>query len=326
MPARTAPVHARSFDLNLLLVFDAVYREGTVTAAASQLGLTQPAVSRAIQRLRAVYDDPLFVRTLGGMQPTARAHAVARSVAEALRSIRGALEHDPAFDPATATRSFNLVMTDGAALFYLPRLFPQLKREAPGVRIRLLQMPRDQYRAALESGAADLALGQLPAMQRNFHSQHLFDDELVCLLRRDHPDIGRTLSMPQFMAAEQVVMSAPSRLDDLIRRALGAQAARRKIALNLPYYLVIPATLATCDLIAVVPRQVGVPFVDAWRLKMLPLPFRLPPMRLSQFWHARSHADSGHQWLRRTIARLFMEEPRRGRATGPGAGPRSTSR
>lgn len=298
----------RSFDLNLLLVFDAVWREGNVTAAATRLGMTQPAVSRAIQRLRAVYHDPLFVRATGGMKPTALAQVIATPVNDALTALRGALDLNASFDPATSTRTFNLVMTDGAALFYLPRLFPQIKKEAPGVRIRMLQMPRDQYRDALETGSAELALGQMPTMQRNFHQQHLFDDELVCLMRKDHPDIGQTLSMAQFMAAEHIVMSAPSRLDDLLKRALGRAAAQRRVGLNLPYYLVIPATLATCDLIAAVPRQVGVAFADNWNLKMLPLPFRLPPMRLSQFWHARSHQDLGHQWLRRTIARLFMQE------------------
>jgi len=305
----------RTLDLNLLLVFDAVFHAGNVTAAATRLSMTQPAVSRAIQRLRTLYRDPLFVRATGGMKPTALAQLIAAPVASALDSLRGALELNASFDAATSTRTFNLVMTDGAALFYLPRLFPQVKREAPGVRIHMLQMPRDQYREALETGRAELALGQMPAMQRNFNQQHLFDDELVCLMRKDHPVIGKTLSMTQFMAAEHIVMSAPSRLDDLLKKALGRAAARRRIGLTLPYYLVIPATLATCDLIAAVPRQVGLAFADNWNLKMLPLPFKLPPMRLSQFWHARSQHDPGHQWLRRTIARLFMQEPEgRGKA------------
>jgi len=307
---RGGTMNFKTFDLNLLLVFDAVLREGNMTAAGVQLGLTQPAISRAVQRLRAQYNDPLFVRTTRGMKPTALALLMAKPVADALRSLKSAFDLNVAFDPANSTRTFNMAMTDGAALFYLPRLHPYLQQSAPGVKLTVLQMPRDKYREALESGSADLALGQMPHRQSNFQQQHLFDDQLVCLVRQGHPNIGRNLSMTQFMAAEHIVLSAPSRSDELIRRALGKRAAERRVGLTLPYYLVIPATLASSDLLAVVPRYVGLVFADAWNLKMLPLPFKLPAMHMSQFWHARSHQDPGHQWLRRGIAKLFMELPK----------------
>jgi len=303
-------MNLNTFDLNLLLVFEALLREGNMTAAGVELGLTQPAMSRALQRLRVLYNDPLFVRTTRGMKPTALAQLMAQAVTDAIKAIQAALDLNHSFDPATSTRSFHLVMTDGAALFYLPRLFPHLKQAAPGVTIQILQMPRDQYREALEAGTADLALGQLPHLQSNYQQQHLFDDQLVCLVRKGHPDIGKTITMAQFMAAEHIILSAPSRTDELIKRALGKNAAQRRVALTLPYYLVVPATLSSCDLIAVVPRHVGLVFADTWNLRTLALPFKLPPMRLSQFWHARSHKDVGHQWLRRSIAQLFMELPK----------------
>ena len=303
-------MNLNTFDLNLLLVFEALLREGNMTAAGVELGLTQPAMSRALQRLRVLYNDPLFVRTTRGMKPTALAQLMAQAVTDAIQAIQAALDLNHSFDPATSTRSFQLVMTDGAALFYLPRLFPHLKQAAPGVTIQILQMPRDQYREALEAGTADLALGQLPHLQSNYQQQHLFDDQLVCLVRKGHPDIGKAITMAQFMAAEHIILSAPSRTDELIKRALGKNAAQRRVALTLPYYLVVPATLSSCDLIAVVPRHVGLVFADTWNLRTLALPFKLPPMRLSQFWHARSHKDVGHQWLRRSIAKLFMELPK----------------
>ena len=303
-------MNLNTFDLNLLLVFEALLREGNMTAAGVELGLTQPAMSRALQRLRVLYNDPLFVRTTRGMKPTALAQLMAQAVTDAIQAIQAALDLNHSFDPATSTRSFQLVMTDGAALFYLPRLFPHLKQAAPGVTIQILQMPRDQYREALEAGTADLALGQLPHLQSNYQHQHLFDDQLVCRVRKGHPDIGKAITMAQFMAAEHIILSAPSRTDELIKRALGKNAAQRRVALTLPYYLVVPATLSSCDLIAVVPRHVGLVFADTWNLRTLALPFKLPPMRLSQFWHARSHKDVGHQWLRRSIAKLFMELPK----------------
>jgi DNA-binding transcriptional LysR family regulator len=300
-------MNPNTFDLNLLRVFDAVMREGNITAAGARLGLTQPAMSHALKRLREHCKDPLFVRTTRGMKPTAYAQVLAEPIAQAMAVMRTALELDVQFDPATSTRTFGLVMTDIAELIFLPLLIPHLKRVAPQVRVVSTQLPRERYRDALELGTTDLAIGQLPAMQSDFHQQYLFDEPLVCVMRRDHPTIGQRLSMRQFMETEQVVTAAPALVDGLVKRALGKRAARRKIALQVPHYLVVPMVLPPTDLIAVVPKAVATAFARFEELKALPLPFPVPAVQVRQFWHERFHHDPGHRWMRGVIAELFMQ-------------------
>jgi DNA-binding transcriptional LysR family regulator len=298
-------VNINNFDLNLLKAFDAVMREGNLTAAGASLGLTQPAMSRAIQRLRVVYGDPLFVRTVRGMRPTEYAKELAGPVENALHALHGAIELSGSFVPATSTRTFRVVMTDVASVFYLPVLMPHLQNVAPNVRIESIQIPRESYAEALEFGAAELALGQLPK-KRNLHQQKLRNSEFVCVMRKNHPTIGRTLSMSQFMDAHHVTITAPARADEMIRRALGKRAVRRKVALAVPFYLVVPPVLSKSDMIAAMPETVNA-FAKEWNLKVLPLPFKVPAIPMGQFWHERSHHDAGHRWLRNTLAEVLAK-------------------
>lgn len=298
-------VNINHFDLNLLRVFHAILREGSMTAAGAQLGLTQSATSHALMRLRKLCNDPLFVRTTHGMKPTAYGQLLAEPVEQAVRAIRNVLELDMQSDPATSTRSFVVVTTDVAELIFLPKMMARLTQAAPGISIVVKQLGREQYRAALESGNADLALGQLPEFQTDFHQQHLFDEPLVCLMRQDHPRIGRRITKQQFMEEAQVAIVAPALVDGFVKRALGKGTVQRRIALHLPHYMVVPMILAQSDLIAVVPKTLATTFAPLVALKALPLPFDVPPVRVRQFWHQRSHHDPVHRWLRNTIAELF---------------------
>jgi DNA-binding transcriptional LysR family regulator len=299
-------MNINTFDFNLLRIFEAVMREGNMTVAGAQLGLTQSAMSHALQRLRQIFNDPLFVRTTRGMKPTAYARTLSGPVMEAIGAIKNALELDVRFDPATSARTFNLLMTDIAELIFFPRLIPYLKQVAPGVSIVSTQMERGHYRDVLELGPADLAIGQMPQMHKDFYQQHLFEEPLICLMRSAHPVIGLRLSMQQFMDAEHISVSAPALVEGLVKRALGKRAAKRKIALHIPHYAVVPMILAQSDLIAVVPEHVGTAFSRVEEFKALPLPFDVAPVQVSQFWHERSHHDPGHRWLRAVISELFM--------------------
>jgi DNA-binding transcriptional LysR family regulator len=281
--------------------------EGNLTTAGARLGLTQPAMSRAIQRLRTVYDDPLFVRTVRGMRPTEYAKALAAPVQNALRVLQSAVELADNFFPAKSTRTFRIVMTDVASVFYLPELMAHLEKAAPHLRIEAIQIPREHYAEALESGAVELALGQLPK-KRNLYQQRLRDLEFVCVMRKNHPTIGRTISMRQFMDAQHVTITAPARTDEMVRHALGRRTVHRKVALAVPFYLTLPAVLSKTDMIAAMPETVRT-FAKVWDLKTVPLPFKIPPVSMGQFWHERSHHDAGHRWLRNTLAELAGKKP-----------------
>jgi DNA-binding transcriptional LysR family regulator len=282
--------------------FDALMREQNMTMAGGSLGLTQPAMSRAIQRLRLIYDDPLFVRTARGMRPTEFAKLLAEPVGNALTASRKVIEFDENFVPATSSRAFRIAMTDVAATFYLPSLIPYLKQSAPHVTIQSIQVPREKYAEALEVGTAELAIGQLPRT-KSLQKQRLVNSTFVCMMRKNHPRIGNTLSMKQFMEAQHITVTAPARADEMIRRGLGRRADQRHVALSVPYYLVVPSILSKCDLIAVLPQSVAGLALE-WRLKVLPLPFTVPMIPMGQFWHPRSQHDPGHRWLRDTIARM----------------------
>jgi DNA-binding transcriptional LysR family regulator len=299
-------MNINTFDFNLLRVFDAVMREGNITGAGAQLGLTQSAMSHAVERLRQKFNDPLFVRTTRGMKPTAYAQTLAGPVAEAIRAIKSTLEIEVNFNPATSVRNFNLLMTDIAELIFLPKLVPYLKEVAPGITIVSTQMERVQYRDALEQGGADLAIGQIPSIHKDFYQQFLFDEPLVCTMREAHPVIGKRITLAQFMEAEHISVSAPALVDSLIKKALGNRAAKRKIVLQLPHYAVVPTILAKTDFIAVLPVHVGTVFARLEDFKSLPVPFKVAPVRVTQFWHRRSHHDPGHAWLRSVLAKLFM--------------------
>ena len=302
------PQAATQLDLNLLRLFAAVLQEGSLTAAGQRLGITQSAVSHSLNRLRRQLADPLFVRTTRGMQPTAYARELSQSILPALALIQEGVEQQARFDPAVSKRVFRVLMTDVVEMLFFPRLMPHLNRVAPGISVRATAMDRSRYREALESGEADLAIGRLPGAQRDFHQQTLLDVPLRCMLRRAHPLVGDRISMKTFLSHPQIVVSEPGQVEGVVRRALGRRAAQRHIALDVTHYLVVPAILANSDFIAVMPAFGGPETLRHYGLKDIPLPFKLPPIQVVQFWHERVHLDAGHQWLRRTIAELFASE------------------
>lgn len=303
---------APQLDLNLLRVFATILQEGSLTSAGARLGITQSAISHSLSRLRGQLGDPLFVRTMGGMRPTAYAQELASSVLQGLDLIERGLVRQACFDPATSSRTFGILTTDIGEVQFFPRLVSHLVQVAPAVTLRSTPTDRAHYREALETGEADLAIGKLPPAQRDFHQQHLLDVPFVCMLRRDHPTIGERITMKAFLACPQIVISEPAQIEGLVRRALGRRAAQRRIALELTHYMVVPMILAQSDLIAVMPLIGDDDILNQYALKAVPLPFKLPAIQVVQFWHERSHLDSGHQWLRRTIAELCSKTRPRG--------------
>src|SRR6478672_10141890 len=187
-------MNVQNVDLNLLRVFDAVLSERGVTPAAARLGLTQPAVSNALARLRALFGDPLFLRTPGGMDATPFARELAGPVRQALALLESALAHGPGFDPATSARAFRFYMSDLGQIEFLPPLIERVQREAPGVRLEAVALEVESIGDALAAGGLDLAVGFLPGLGPPVRRQPLFRDPYVCLMRADHPDIGKKLT------------------------------------------------------------------------------------------------------------------------------------
>jgi DNA-binding transcriptional LysR family regulator len=303
-------VQLKELDLNLLLVLHELLRERQVSRAAARLGLTQPAVSNALARLRQRFDDPLFTRAGATMQPTPYAEQLAEPVADALGLIQGAIRSRRQFDPTHDARSFTLGMTDIGEIYFLPRLMQRLAERAPGIALGTVRNTADDLKQAMEAGQVDLALGLLPQLKGGFFRRRLFTQRYVCLFRRGHafdrPRRAPTLS--EFSAAEHlVVVSAGTghgRVDELLERA----GVHRRVRLTVPHFVAVGHLLQQTDLVATVPERLAQALVEPFGLRASPHPAALPAIAISMFWHAQMHKDPAHQWLRQLLAQTFADD------------------
>src|SRR5438046_4358273 len=249
-------MNVRDVDLNLLRVFDAVLRERGVTPAAAGLGLTQPAVSNALSRLRGVFGDPLFVRTPKGMDATPFARELAEPVRQALALLDAALAHGPGFDPASATRAFRFYMSDLGQIEFLPPLIERVQRAAAGVRLEAVALEVEDIAGALASGTLDLAVGFLPALGPPIERRALFRDPYVCLMRADHEI--KSLTRKRFLDAAHVLVSYRGG-HRVIEEAF--ERAGVRVALRVPPFTVAPMVLERRRLSLTPPGRVA-PGVD----------------------------------------------------------------
>ncbi len=300
-------MNVTDLDLNLLRAFDAIATEGGVTVAGARIGLSQPAMSNALARLRQLFDDPLFVRTPRGMRPTPFAQQLAQPVREALRLIQGALQQHAGFDPRSSTDTFRFHMSDIGEMVFLPGLLERVKDDAPGVKIEVVRIPIKEVHAALEAGELDLAVGFLPGLTTGMRQQPLFREHYVCMLRADHPAIGAKISAKQFREAAHVLVSYAGTGHQVIEETFLAQGLGAHIAVRVPHFLVVPMILARTDLIVTVPSRVAEVFRKGGNFKVLPLPLSMPSFEVRLHWHQRFHQDPAKRWLREVMTELYAE-------------------
>jgi DNA-binding transcriptional LysR family regulator len=296
-----------TFDLNLLRVFDALVTERNVSQAGSRLGLSQPAVSHALSRLRKLCEDPLFVRTSEGMQPTPFAIELAQPVRSALAMLAAGIGQSNRFDPATSDRQFRLALTDLGQAVFLPTLMREVGERAPAVRVLVLQVGPDALPGALESGAADLAIGGIPAPSDTYFQQRLLTDRFVCVMRRGHPLAAQPLTLDVFVQASHVVPTPGwyQHINQRIDRALADRKLARRVRLEVPHILGLPTVLAATDLIATVAGTQAEQLMSQEEFVRHELPLEMPAIHVRQFWHPRFHHDAGIRWLRGIFARHF---------------------
>ena len=295
-----------TLDLNLLVVFDAIFKDRNITVAARRVGLSQPAMSSALARLRKSFDDPLFVRTSIGMQPTPHAQLLAVPIQRACELVVGALEIDPAFDASTAAFTYRFYMTDIGEAVYLPRLLVALAQRAPGVKIRVLRIPEQGEQAAMAAGDVDLAVGFFPDLQAGFFQQRLYSDRFVCVLRADHPLADTRLSIEQFASMRHaVVATAGTGHEATIGRAVAKH--RLEVSLTLPHFMALPLLVSQTDYVVTVPRRLALVFEGYGNLKIIESPIKIPTFEIKQHWHERYHHDPASQWMRALVAELFLQ-------------------
>jgi len=288
-------------DLNLLVVLDALLRESSVTLAAKRVGLSQSATSHALGRLRRLLDDPVLVRTPRGMAMTPRAIALAAPVRSALEQLEHSLAPPSPFDPGESAHSFNLLLEDAGQVGLLPLLAERFKTEAPGVDLRIHPAAAGSPTKAVAAGSVDLALAVSPEPTEGIHTEVVFTTPYVSIVRADHPEVGKRLTLKRFGELGHIVIAGPGSVDPEIDRALAVSSRSRRAALAVPSLLPIPWLVARSDLIATVPA-----LLLGLDHERLPLAQHTPPIPIdattgSLLWHERTHHDAAHRWLRDVV-------------------------
>jgi DNA-binding transcriptional LysR family regulator len=293
----------KGLNLNLLVVLDALLAERHVSRAARRLGLSQPAVSNALAQLRSFFGDPLFVRARGGVVPTVRALALAEPVRAGLAQLETALGA-PGFDPGKSDRTFVIAATDFVEFVLMPRLLARIGREAPHVRLRIAGWPYHRVPSTLESGEVDVMLGFYRDVPPGHRQESLFPDEFVCIVRRDHPRVGRRLTLKTYVALSHVLVTPEAAGPGAVDEALAKIGLSRTVGLRLSHFLMVPAIVAATDYVAAVSRRVADAFAAPLELRVLPPPLAIPRGAVGQVWHERTHTSPAHAWLRKTIAEV----------------------
>lgn len=304
---RIRGVNINDVDLNLLRAFDAVLRDRSVTAAAARVGLTQPAMSNALGRLRTLFGDALFVRTPRGMHPTPFAQSIAEPVRRALGLIEATLTQAGAFVPAESDRTFRVHMSDIGEMVFLPPLLERLQRDAPNVKLETRPVDEAELPEALASGEVDLAIGFLPGLRAPVRGEHVFTDPYVCLMRADHPFAGERLTRRQFLETSHALVSSSGSGHRVIEEAMLAAGMHRRIALRVPHFTVVPMILERTDLVVTVPSRVARIFEGLGRFRSMPAPVAIPRAAVKVHWHDRYGGDPGNRWLRELLVELHGE-------------------
>ena len=296
-------------DLNLFVVFDAIYSEGSITAAARQLNLTQPAVSHALKRLREALGEDLFVRQAFGMKPTSRAEGLWPEVRSALTRLRVAL--DPGdYQPTSEEYTFRLAMADATAALILPPLMQQLERMRALANVHVLPLTTRDPRQLLEQGEADFALGYFPnavaALKGQgdmaaIRQQRLYDSYYVCVMRRAHPLADQELTLDAFCQAHHLLVSFSGRPYGFVDEALAALKRSRRIALTVNQFFTAGRVVAHSDLLTVLPQSfiTATGYQDALIYRPLPMP--LSPVHVDVLWHLRNEDRSAQRWMRERL-------------------------
>jgi DNA-binding transcriptional LysR family regulator len=292
-----------SVNLNLLLAFDALLEERSVTRAARRAGVTQPAMSNSLAQLRSLFGDPLFSRRAHGLEPTPRALALAEPIRQGLRLFGDALT-PPTFDPKTAQRRFVIEASDYVEFVLMPPLMHALAREAPRVNVEVRPWGMHEVPGSLARGEADLMIGFYDQLPPHHRQSLLFDEEYVCIVRKGHPQVGKRLTLARYLELEHVLVSQRADAQGSVDRALAAQGKRRRVAARVSHFLMVPMLVARTNLVAALSRRVVTPLAAPLELRLLPPPLPLPRGRIGQVWHEQLEADPGQRWFRELVQRV----------------------
>jgi DNA-binding transcriptional LysR family regulator len=295
-----------SFDLNLLVAFDALMDERNVTRAGQKIGLSQPAMSAALKRLRSITQDELFERSGDGMRPTARAVELSAPIRQALQQIQATLDPCP-FNPIAAKRSFRIATNDLGTALLLPPLCEKLKSWSEGLDFEFLNADGDRAIELLQSGIADVAVGPYTSKYDQLRSVMLYQAPFACALRNEHPLANQTITLEDFAQTPQIVVTQrgdpASEIDQMLTKA----GLKRRVAFTVPHYLAVPFLLAKTDLIAVIPTKLIERFGASEKIRIADAPFARLTIQTTLIWTDGADKNSANAWLRGEIIKIAAE-------------------
>lgn len=299
-------MHLHQYDLNLLIVFDHIFRERHLTKAGEQLNLSQPAMSKALGRLRDVFQDPLFVRSGKEMLPTACAERIAPQIQQVLHLTERTFLDRGDFDSSTSTRTFRMAMSDYTEMVLMPRLFKRLQTVAPHVRIQSEHLAHFNYREQLDNNSLDMILACGLDFGPNVLQQSIFQDREVIMLRADSPVLQEELTVKRYADLKHAQFRWFFE-DYPIDIALEKLNLKRNVVLEVQHELVLPLVLKDNDLLVNMPERMALLFKDLLPLEIIPLPLSRINYNFRQYWHERNHHDPAHTWLRNEIKSVAEE-------------------
>lgn len=294
-----------NYDANLLRTFLALMEERNVTRTAERLGITQPALSNALGRLRETLRDPLFIRERYGMRPTPKAEQLAPAIATALADLDALVLGQQSFDPATARERFTLAPNSYVELVMMPAIIAHLATHAPHVTLGLTPFGADLVDTGVVSGQTALVLGRIPDPPDNLVVQHVLDEGFGCVVRAEHPGVGKRLARGDFEALRHVNVVPPGRLRAGLFQALDRAGLRRDVAVSVTHFSAVPEIIAVTDYCATLPTQLCRRLANDRRLRVLPAPVDLGTFPIEMGWHTRYRNDQAHMWLRATVANVL---------------------
>ncbi len=293
-------MNLRSIDLNLLVALDALLRERHVTRAADQIGLSQPAMSNALGRLRHMFKDELLVRTARGMQPTPRAEELHKRTHQLLRQVERIFENDGIFIPKTSEHKFTVRMSDLLSLLLLPKLMARLGETAPHVSLDLIHTPPVRTVDALEKDEIDLAVSTGLEHSNSISSEVLFSDNMVCVMRKSHPLARKQLTLERFLDERHLKVSMSPTDMRFVDDVLAKKKLQRDVGLNVPHWLVVPHIVANSNYLSVMPGCLAREIAGS-SLVIRKLPFASQQFDWCAYWHRRHDGNQAIGWLREQI-------------------------
>lgn len=305
-----------SIDLNRLLVLDAVLRERSVTRAAAMLHVTPSAISNALARLRATFEDPLLVRSGRGLVLTPRATSLAPQLAEAVAAMARVVEEQTNFEPAHSTRTFTLACSDAEQISEVPRIAVAFARKLPNASLRVLSVDQLESRGGLAGGEVDVAIAPAHAPMRDLYAADLYEEEGVLVVRRGHPQVRRRMSKEQFNALRHIdillALGGPGIGHRIVEEFFASHGLRRDIAVSVPSFAAAAAIAARTDWVAGMPRRMAATFLRQLPLTAVALPVPPLPFRIQLVWHQRTHADKGARFFRSLVLAAMQRPGARG--------------